>query len=107
MRATGDHIFGSEWFKVEAIRCIVVGRHCFRIAVNHNGLNTCFAQCIGCVHAAIVEFYTLANAVGPPPKIITFLRSVGVASLEDGAEVSPQSFNAWAYAPSMRELFGS
>src|SRR5699024_8453297 len=53
--------------------------HRFRYTVDHNGLVTIFFQCQGGMHTAIVEFDSLANAVGPPTQDNDFL-AIRVAS---------------------------
>ena len=39
------HIFKRERLKVESIGCVVVGRDSFRIAVDHDGLESGFMKC--------------------------------------------------------------
>ena len=66
-----DHIhdvFVGERFEVEPVARVVVRRNRLRVAVDHDGLETGVAECIGGVDAAIVELDALADAVGPRPE---------------------------------------
>jgi hypothetical protein len=57
------HIFESQWLKIQAVRCVVIGRHCLWIAVDHYGLKTGIAQSKRGVAAAVVEFNALADTI--------------------------------------------
>ena len=57
------HIFGRQRFEIQAIRRIIIGRHGFRVTVDHDRLITSICQSKACVNAAIVKFDTLPDAV--------------------------------------------
>ena len=59
-----EYVFGSEGFKVEFVRCVVVGGDGFGIGVDHDGLIAVFFEGIGGVATTIVEFDALSNAIG-------------------------------------------
>ena len=59
-----QYVFRRQRLEIEPVGGVVVGRHRFRIAVDHDGLVADFLQREGGVTAAIVEFDTLADAVG-------------------------------------------
>src|ERR1022692_2834189 len=56
-------VFERQRFEIQAIGGVVVGRHGFRIAVDHDRLEAVLAQCHGGMHAAIIEFYTLTYSI--------------------------------------------
>ena len=58
-----EHILEGNRLEVEAIRGVVIGRDCFRIAVDHDGLEAVLAQRQRCMHAAVVELDALPDAV--------------------------------------------
>ena len=60
-----EHVFEGERLEVEPIAGVVVGRHRFRVAVDHHGGEALGLQGEGGVHAAIVELDALADAVWP------------------------------------------
>ncbi len=59
-----QHVLRRQRLEIEPVRGVVVGRHRFRIAVDHDGLVARLLQREGGVAAAIVEFDALADAVG-------------------------------------------
>ena len=61
----GDHVLRRQRLEVKAVGRVVVGRHGFRVAVDHDGLEPRLAQGVGGVDAAIVELDALADAVRP------------------------------------------
>ena len=60
-----EHIFKRERLEVQPIAGVIVRRHCFRVAVDHDGFVAGFAQGQGRMNTRVVEFNALANAVGP------------------------------------------
>ena len=58
-----DDILGRQRLEVETVGGVVVGRHCFRVAVDHDGLIAGIAQRVDGVDAAIVELDALADAI--------------------------------------------
>ena len=56
-------IFEGQRFEIELIGGIVIGRDSLRIAVHHDGPEALFRQSHDPVHAAIVEFNSLTDAV--------------------------------------------
>jgi hypothetical protein len=58
-----QYVFRRERFEIEPVGRVVVGRHGFRIAVDHDGLVTDLFQREGGMAAAIVELDSLADAV--------------------------------------------
>ena len=87
------YIFLRQWFEVQAIRGVVVGRHRFRIAVDHDRFETCIAESKTRVYTAVVKFDSLTNAIWPTTQnnyfglrrvmdfILVFVRRVVVRSL--------------------------
>ena len=63
-----DDIFGGQGLKIQPVRGVVVGRHRFRIAIDHDGFITGFGQRKAGMAAAIIEFDALPNAVGAAAK---------------------------------------
>ncbi|OPY85003.1 MAG: hypothetical protein A4E71_02348 [Smithella sp. PtaU1.Bin162] len=59
-----QNIFHRKRLKVKFIRCIVIRRNCFRIAVDHDGFNTFITQSKSRVDTAIVKFNSLPDPVG-------------------------------------------
>ena len=57
------HIFERERLEVETIGSVVVGRDCFRIAVDHDRLETGFAQRKRSMTAAVVKLDSLPDAI--------------------------------------------
>ena len=51
--------------KIQPVRCVIIGRHGFGIAIDHNAFNARIFQRIGRVTAAIVKFNTLPDTVRP------------------------------------------
>ncbi len=72
-----EHVFERERLEVEAVGGVVVGRDRLGVGVDHDGLVAQFAQRERGVDAAVVELDALADAVGPPPRIMTFGLSLG------------------------------
>ncbi|CCJ77186.1 hypothetical protein BN135_2250 [Cronobacter muytjensii 530] len=60
-----QHVFQRNRFEVETVGSIVVGGDGFRVAVDHDGLVTVFAQRQCGVYAAVVELNALADTVRP------------------------------------------
>ena len=58
-----QHVFQGHRLEVETIGGVVVGGDGFRVAVDHDGLVTVFAQGQGRVHATIVELDALTDTV--------------------------------------------
>ncbi len=58
-----QHVFGGQRFEIEAIGGVVVGRHGFRVAVDHDGFKIDFLEGESGVAAAIVELDALADPV--------------------------------------------
>ena len=58
-----EHVLERERLEVQAIGRVVVGRHGFRIAIDHDGFETILAQLQRGMHAAVVELDALADAV--------------------------------------------
>ncbi|MCY1224182.1 hypothetical protein D9M72_363280 [compost metagenome] len=58
-------VLEGQRLEVEACGDVVVGGDGFRVAVDHDGLVAGLAECHGGVHAGVVEFDALADAVGP------------------------------------------
>ena len=58
-----EHVFERQRLEVQAVGGVVVGGHGFRIAVDHDGLESVLAQRQRRVHAAVVELDALADAV--------------------------------------------
>jgi hypothetical protein len=57
------HVFGRQWFEIEPVRRVVIGRNGFRIAIDHDRFIAGIGQCVARVAAAIVEFDALADPV--------------------------------------------
>ena len=68
--STSSRVTGLE---VQAVGGVVVGGYGFRVAVDHDGLVTIFAQGEGGVHAAVVELDTLADTVRTAAQTIMIL----------------------------------
>ena len=58
-----EHVFEGERFKVQPVAGVVVGGDRLRVAVDHDGLVAGLRQCEGGVHAGVVEFDALPDAV--------------------------------------------
>ncbi|CAH0257316.1 hypothetical protein SRABI106_02741 [Rahnella aquatilis] len=58
-----QHVFQSDGFEVQAVRGIIIGRHSFRVTVNHDGFVTVLTQRQRGVYAAIIELDTLTDTV--------------------------------------------
>ena len=63
-----EHVFGGEWFEVQTIGGVVIGRHRFWIAIQHHGFETRLTQRKAGVNAAVVEFDSLTDAIGATPQ---------------------------------------
>ncbi len=59
-----DHIFVGQGFKVEFVGCVIVCGHGFRIGIDHDGFHPFLFQRKRGMHAAVVKFNPLADAVG-------------------------------------------
>src|SRR6185295_18071738 len=57
------HIFESERLEVESIGSVVISRDCFRIAVDHDGLESGFVQRKRSMTTTIVKLDSLPDAV--------------------------------------------
>src|SRR5262249_22535430 len=60
-----QHVFQGYWLEIQTVGGVVVGRDGFRIAVDHDGFETIFAQGHYRMYAAIVEFDALPDPVRP------------------------------------------
>ena len=60
-------IFHRERFKVELVRCVVISRNRFRVAVDHDRFIPFVPNRKGRMHAAVIKFDALANSVGAAP----------------------------------------
>src|SRR5690606_7891288 len=58
-----QHIFQGYRLKEQAVRRVVIGGYGFGVTVNHDGFITVFAHSKRSVHAAIIEFDTLADTI--------------------------------------------
>ncbi len=58
-----QHVFEGQRLEIQPVRGVVVGGNGFRVAVDHDGLETLFAQGQRRVHAAVVELDALPDAV--------------------------------------------
>ncbi len=58
-----QHVFGRERLEIQTIRGVVVGRHRFRIAVDHDGFVAGVMQREAGMAAAVVELDALADPV--------------------------------------------
>ena len=58
-----QHVFQGHRLEVQTVGGVIVGRHGFRVTVDHDGLVTVFAQRQRGVYAAVVKFDTLADTV--------------------------------------------
>ena len=68
-----EHVLQRQRLEVEAVGGVVIGGHRFRVAVDHDGLEAVLAQRHRRVHAAIVEFDPLPDAVRPAAEHDDFL----------------------------------
>ena len=68
-----EHVLERQWLEVQAVGSIVVSRDGLRIAVDHDRFVAVFAQRERRVHAAVVEFDALSDAVRPAAKDDDFL----------------------------------
>ena len=71
--ADGEDVFDGERFEVEAVAGVVVGGNRLGIAVDHDGFVAVFAQREAGVAAAVIEFNSLPDAVGPAAEDDDFL----------------------------------
>ena len=60
-----EYIFQGQWFKIQFIRGVIVGRHRFWITVYDNSFKSQFFQCDGSVDTAVIKLDSLTNAVWP------------------------------------------
>jgi hypothetical protein len=58
-----QHVFGGQRLEIQAVRGVIVGRHGFGVAVDHDGLEPGFFQRKAGMAAAIVELDALADTV--------------------------------------------
>ena len=63
-----QHVFQRQRLEVQAIGSVIVGRYRLGIAVDHDGLVAVFTHRQRGMHAAIVKFDTLTDAVRPAPQ---------------------------------------
>ena len=56
-------VFPENGFEIKFICCVEVRRNGFRIAVDHDGFVSAFLCSEHAVHARVIEFNTLTNAV--------------------------------------------
>ena len=59
-----ENFFWRQRFEVEAVARVVIGRDCFRVAVDHDGLDAEFLQRERGVAAAVIELDSLPYAIG-------------------------------------------
>ena len=59
-----EHVFERDRFKVQPVARVVVGGHRFRVAVDHDGFITVFAERHRGMNAAIIKLDTLTDTVG-------------------------------------------
>ncbi len=59
-----EHVLQRKRFEVQPVSGIVIGRDRFRVAVEHDCLETHFGKRKSCLAAAVVKLDALANAVG-------------------------------------------
>jgi len=72
-----EHVLHGEGFEIEFIRCIVIRRDGFGVAVHHDGLKSLVPQCEGRMDAAVIEFDAPGRSGSePPPSTRIFLRSL-------------------------------
>ena len=57
------HVLERQRLEVETVRCVVIGRDSFGIAVDHDCLKACVAQSERGVTAAVVELNSLPYAI--------------------------------------------
>src|SRR3546814_2687868 len=55
--------WSSDVCSSDLVGGVVIGRDCFRVAIDHDGLVTILAQGERCVHAAVVELDALPDPV--------------------------------------------
>ena len=72
-----EHVLQGEGFEIQAVAGVVVGGHGLRVAIDHDGLVTVLAHGQGGVHAAVVKFNALADAVGAATEHHDFLALAG------------------------------
>ena len=58
------HILQRQRFKIQTVAGVVVGGHCFGVAIDHDGLVTIFAHGQCSMHAAVIKLNTLTDSVG-------------------------------------------
>jgi hypothetical protein len=75
-----QHVFGGERFEIQPVRGVVVGRHGFRIAVDHDGFVAGVIQRKTGMAATIIELDARPMRFGPPPRMMTFFLSDGALS---------------------------
>jgi hypothetical protein len=63
-----DHVLGGKRLEIEAVGGVVIRRDGLRITVHHDRLDVSFAQAISGMHAAVIEFDPLADAVRSAPE---------------------------------------
>ena len=57
------HVLKRKRLEVKLVRCIIVGRDRFRVAVYDNALKSKLFECKRCMNAAVVELDTLSDPV--------------------------------------------
>ena len=91
----GEHIFERKRLEVETVAGVVVGGDGLRIAVDHDGLVAVLAQRERGVAAAVIEFNSLPDAVGPAAENDDFLLVGGrglVFVFVGGIEIGREAF---------------
>ena len=68
-----EHIFKRQRFEIKTVGRIVIGRNCFRVAVDHDGLETILAQSQRGMNTAVIKLDTLSDAVRSPTQNHDFL----------------------------------
>ena len=79
-----QHVFGGERLEIEAVGGVVVGRHGFRVAVDHDRFIARVMQREAGMAAAIVELDALADAVGPAAEDDDLLRGPRACASSSG-----------------------
>ena len=72
------HVFQRERLEIKPVGSVVVGGDGLRIAIHHDGFVAVFAQRKRGMAAAIIEFDSLPDAVGPAPENGDFRPLAGV-----------------------------
>ena len=63
-----QYIFSRQWFKIQPVAGVIIGRDGFGVAIDHDGFIAHIRKRKGRMAAAIVKLDPLADAVGPAPQ---------------------------------------